>query len=364
MRIPAYLLLAGALRDELGDGSRLGLAIAAGGLFLLGNGVYTTISDSPDRFTAKTFGRNGLAVALTVVAVAAAGMAFRYASDLDERRARWLRASLCGLIAIACIFAMMQTGTRMALLLLLGAAVLAVVAYPVRIGVAQVRSIVIAGLIVVATLAASSVADAGGRTLSVIDPGSTGEAVGNIDDSAAAAEISSRSAFWTAALTMVESDPLFGVGPFQMNIQRYVLDPTGPLVVADTHLAYLQVGAEFGLPTLTLYLLLLAASLGTIAWVFRARAARAAVGWAGMGIAIASVLFPVAALTNSHLFNPRNGSLEWLLIASAVGLAVAVSERISIPLPGETEPVGARPTTTTSAAPDPSIAPIPTSGRG
>jgi O-antigen ligase len=363
-RIPAYLFLAGALRDELGDGSRLGLAIAAGGVFLLGNGIYTTINDSPDRFTARTFGRNGLAVALTVVVVAAAGLAFRSASDPGERVARWLRVSLCGLIAVASIFAMMQTGTRMALLLLLGAAVLAVLAYPIRIGPSQVRSIALTGVLLVATLAASSLTVAGSRTLSVIDPGGTVDAVGNLEDSAAAAEIRSRSAFWSAALSMAEAHPLFGVGPFQMNIERYVLDPTGPVVVADTHLTYLQIGAEFGFPTMALYVLLLAASLGTVVWVLRTREARATVGWTGLGIAIASLMFPVAALTNSHLFNPRNGSLEWLLIASAVGLSVAVAERIAVRLPGQAELADTRPATAASSGPDPSITPTQTSGGG
>ncbi len=327
-RIPVYLYLAGALREELGDGSRLGFAIAAGAVFLLGNGVYTTFSDGDDRFTARTFGRNGLAVALTVAAVVASGVAFRHVEAMRGHGLRRVVTPICGVIAVACIFAMMQTGTRMALLLLLGAGVLALIAFPARLDRSRLRPIAVTGLILTATLAASSLTDAGTRTMSVMNPGSTVDAVGNLEDSAAAAEIRSRSAFWNAALTMARSNPVFGVGPFQMNIQRYVLDPSGPVVVADTHLAYLQIGAEFGLPTLLLYLSLLFSCLLTVAANLRTTAARAALGWAGLGIAIASVLFPMAALTNSHLFNPRNGPLEWLLLGSATALAIAVGERL------------------------------------
>ena len=46
-----------------------------------------------------------------------------------------------------------------------------------------------------------------------------------------------------------------------------------------------------------------------------------------MGIVIASGIIPIAAMTNAHLISPRNGPLEWLLLAAATGLCLAVRER-------------------------------------
>ena len=261
IRIPVYLYVAGALRAELGDGRLLALAIVAGGVLLIGNGVFTTIVDDPGRFTARTFGRNGLAVALTVVAVVATGVAAHLVDRFGLRRWQSWVAIGCSVVAIASVFAMTQTGTRMALLLLLGSSLLAIIAFPksgLRARTAPGRSVV--GGILVLTLAASNLTVAGSRSISIVDPGATLDAVGDLEGSQATSELRSRGMFWQSALAMARANPLFGVGPFQWNIQRYEMDPTEPVLVVDPHLSYLQVAAEFGIPTLIGYLALLAAA--------------------------------------------------------------------------------------------------------
>ena len=131
-------------------------------------------------------------------------------------------------------------------------------------------------------------------------------------------EVRSRNQFWSLAIQMAEAHPITGVGPFQWNIQRYILDPKGPKVVADSHNAYLQIAAEYGIPALLLYGLILAAALFVIvrgAW--RGRLTRRE-GWAAAAIATAALVYPLGELTNSHLFNVRNGAFGWLLIAVAL----------------------------------------------
>ena len=351
VRIPVYLYVAGALRAEIGDGRLLGLAIVAGGVLLLGNGVFTTIVDDPERFTARTFGRNGLAVALTIVAVVATGVAAHLVDRFGLRRWQSWVAIGCSMVAIASVFAMTQTGTRMALLLLLGSSLLALLAFPKAGLRARVRPVLVVGGILVLTLAASNLTVAGSRSISIVDPGATIDAVGDLEGSQATSELRSRGMFWQSAIAMARANPVFGVGPFQWNIQRYELDPTEPVLVVDPHLSYLQVAAEFGLPTLIGYLALLAAALVTVVANLRTRAARASLGWSGLGIVIAAVILPLGSATNSHLFNPRNGPMEWLLIGASVAMAVAVGERLRATTPEPATMVEPRPTT--SATPEP-----------
>ncbi len=327
-RIPALLYLALALRTELGSGRLLGLAIVAGGVILLGNGIYTTLSGELERFTAKTFGRNGFAIALSVVSVVGAGMAFELWSKARTNIER-LGAIGCGAVASACLYGMSATGTRMAFLVILFAAAAALVLYPGRIGRRQLRGIAITGAIAVAVLAASVLfTTAGGRTVSVItDPETTVDVVTDPGDTPTETEIRSRGEFWDLAIEMAQSAPFVGVGPFQWNVLRYQLDPTGPVVVADAHESYLHIAAEYGFIVLGLYLALLAACGLRTLWSIISRSNRMSIGWAGMGIVIGAAVIPLAATTNAHVINPRNGPLEWLLIGAATAIAVSLAER-------------------------------------
>jgi O-antigen ligase len=119
---------------------------------------------------------------------------------------------------------------------------------------------------------------------------------------------------------MARAEPLTGVGPFQWNVHRYVLDPKGPVIVVDAHNSYLQIAAEYGLVTLAVYGALLAHAMLIIGLSVLRRERRARIGWAGIGICVAAFTYPFAELTNSHFFNVRLGAVGWLLIATAVTL--------------------------------------------
>ncbi len=318
-RIAALLLLALALRTEMGDGRWLAGAIVLGGVVLLANGIYTTIGDDLDRFTAKTFGRNGFAIALTVVIVAGSGLAFDLWSHATNVRMRLAAIGIAGVAGVSLI-GMSATGTRMAFVVLMGAALSAVVLYPGRIRRHELRGIAVTGLLAVVLMSASvALTGAGGRTLSVItDPDTTVGVVTDPGSLPTETEIRSRGEFWALASDMALANPLTGVGPFQWNVQRYVLDPESPIVVADAHQTYLQIAAEYGFIVLGLYLALLLTSVIAVGSSLVSRRVREWLGWSRLGIVIASAVIPIAALTNAHVINPRNGPLEWLLIGSAI----------------------------------------------
>jgi len=328
-RIPALLYLAGALRSELGDGRLLAYAIVAGGIVLLGNGIYTTISADLGRFTAKTFGRNGFAIALTVVTVVGSALACDLWSKARTGRHR-AAALACGIVAAACLFGMSATGTRMALIVSIAAAGAALLLYPRRLDRAAFRGILITSVIAIVIVVASiAMTAAGGRTVSFFtDPETIVGVVTNPGGVPTATEIRTRGQFWALAAQMALARPLTGVGPFQWNVVRYKLEPNGPVVVADSHQSYLQIAAEYGFVTLAAYLVTLgAAALAVVAGIW-SRERRATLGWTGIGLVVGSAVIPLAALTNAHIINPRNGPLEWLLIATGLSLVVAAGERL------------------------------------
>jgi O-antigen ligase len=187
----------------------------------------------------------------------------------------------------------------------------------------MVATVVVAAVVLVASAVLTT---AGGRTISVItDPDTTVDVVTNPGDSPTETEIRSRGQFWDLAIQMAKSRPLTGVGPFQWNVVRYQLDVKGPVAVADAHNSYFQVAAEYGFVVLAGYLALLGSAVAFVAWQLRRQAVRRRLGWAGLGVAISALVFPMADFTNSHLFNIRNGLVEWLAIAVAVSLAAGAA---------------------------------------
>ena len=319
-RIPALLFLAGALREEIGDGSVLAFAVALGGIALAGNGIYTTLTSGLDRFTASTFGRNGFAIVLVLTTLISAGLAFRTWSWLRPLTLRSVVPLGAVLVAATCLFGSAATGTRMSLIVLSAACLIAAVTSPSPFDRRSLTRMAIVAAAIVLVVGSSAVLSSGGlRTVSLVTkPGTTVDAVIEPDTVAEGSEVRSRNQFWSLAIQMAEAHPITGVGPFQWNIQRYILDPKGPKVVADSHNAYLQIAAEYGIPALLLYGLILAAALFVIvrgAW--RGRLTRRE-GWAAAAIATAALVYPLGELTNSHLFNVRNGAFGWLLIAVAL----------------------------------------------
>jgi O-antigen ligase len=342
-RIVGLLYLAGALRHDLGNGRLLAAAIVLGGVVLLANGIYTTTTGDLDRFTAKTFGRNGFAIALTVVTVVGAALAFDLWSRAGDLRSR-LAALASGAVAGSCLYGLLASGTRMAFVVLLIIGVATLVLYPGHIGFRQVRGIAVTVVLAILVTAGSvAFTFAGARTVSVItDPDNTVDVVTNPGDLPTETEIRSRGQFWTLAVDMARADPLTGVGPFQWNVVRYQLDPGGPVVVADAHESYLQIAAEYGLVTMAVYLVLLLGAAFYFASTIWSRATRARLGWSAFGLILASGVIPIAALTNAHIINPRNGPLEWLLLGCGIAFVSLRHEvRADEVEPAQAPPVGA-----------------------
>ena len=325
-RLPALLYLAFALRDQLGNGNRVAAALALGGVILLGNGVYTTATAGLERFTATTFGRNGLAVALAIVAIAAAGSAYQAwrPSDRFARRA----VVGCGLLGGLAVFAMLATGTRVSLVMLGLAAMGIAILRPWPASRQQLLGAFATAIVVVAAVGSSiALTAAGGRSFSILSEASDtmAETVNSVTDPTGVpiySPIRSRSDFWRLAIEMTEEAPVLGVGPFQWNIERYRLDADTPKVVADAHDTYLQIAAEFGIPTLVVYLALSAALVATIGLRVLRSSVRRSLGWSGMALALIALTFPVVELTNSHFFSVRMGPLAWLVASAAVALVV------------------------------------------
>jgi O-antigen ligase len=86
--------------------------------------------------------------------------------------------------------------------------------------------------------------------------------------------------FW-AALRMIVDNPLVGVGP--LNFKTLSTSYTGLDIANIAHNSFLEIAAEFGLPALGVFLLLLGATFGTLGRAARhggSPQARALAAWA------------------------------------------------------------------------------------
>jgi O-antigen ligase len=320
-RIPAVLWLAGKLVAGPGDTERLATVAVLGLGALFANGAYTTMTTGADRFTAATIGRNGFALTLVLCGLLAAGRlcdARRQGRTGGDRQTQAaLGAAVLGAFAGA-----IATGTRMATVLLVLAAGLATAAWWRGGGRISRSGLVAAGAVLAITIAAGLSVPAGQRAIGmVLDPGRTLQTLVRPASTPEGQPLLARGAYWQLALEMATSHPLTGVGPYQWNIVRYAVDPDTPRVVADAHNTYLQLAAEYGFVVLAWYaILLLAALLVGARWQWRVLTCRG-VSWTAVAFAIAALLYAVADLTNSHLFNVRNGLFGWLIIGVAVAAA-------------------------------------------
>jgi O-antigen ligase len=322
-RIPVLLALGIGLRDAIGDGRRVALGAVAGLVALLGNGLYTSTVSELTRFTAATFGRNGLAVVLVAGAVISTGLAFETWRRSDEARARAL-AGFSFLLACACLFAAIATGTRISLLVVVPAAMAAFLinrSWRWRTSIRGIGLIVAAALTV--AVAATLWTPEGQRALSVItDPGGTVDIITDPEGEPDYSEVRTRTAWWSQAIALARTDPLTGIGAYQWNHRRYELDDEAPPVVADPHNTFIQMGSEYGAIVVAAYVIGLAGlavAVASSAWRSMAVTSRS---WTATAIGAAGFMIPVTELTNSHLFNVRIGAFTWLLIAVTMALSL------------------------------------------
>jgi O-antigen ligase len=327
-RVPAILFLVAAHANVMGDGRFLAAAFALGVLGLLANGVYTTATLQEARFTASTFGWNGFAVALLVGGLIVGGLAMRMSDGPPVAGVRrWLPIALA-ITAAAAFFGLVATGTRMALLVLPLAMVLAAALNRGWRVPGGWRKLAVAGAVVFVSVVASGLLTAeGNRALAVLtNPGQTVVIVTDPGSQPEFSPVRARTEFWVQATTLIRERPLTGVGPFQWNVERYRIDPTAPAQVVDPHNTYLQVAAEYGLIVTLAYLVLLGTTLAMTLLFAWQRRSLAATSWTATGFVVAALIFPLTEMTNSHFFNVRLGPIAWLLFASALVLARATME--------------------------------------
>lgn len=313
-RIPALVYLAVALLPLDPRHLFLSVAAALGAIALLGNGIYTSLAQDQARFTAATFGRNGLGVALALVALLAAGAALSMMRGSAERRGAALLLAAIGAMSL---FGSVATGTRMALVAFAVGLVIALVlmrAWRSRRRLIEAGALGVASLVVIA--AAGLTTTAGSRSVSVLAD------IDDYENLSEQSEVRSRADFWIQAGKMASLHPLTGVGPYQFNIVRYEMDSNAPVVLANPHNTYLQIAAEYGFVTLAAYLTLLG-GMGLYVAVAPLRRGLAIRGhWSSAMLLACAATYPVTELTNSHLFNVRLGAFGWIILGTAVAVAL------------------------------------------
>lgn len=324
-RIPALVYLATSLLSLDPHGLRLSVAGALGAVGLIGNGIYTSAVEEHVRFTAATFGRNGLGMALVVTGLLAGGAAIQsLRGELDRR----LTIPL-GLVAAGAIYGSIATGTRMALIALIIGTVSAVVINRSWWSWQRVRHLAVGIVAVVVIVVVATVTTAGGaRTVSTVtDIENTIDTVTNFEDQPEYTEVRMRGQFWALAMEMVKEAPLTGVGPYQWNILRYDYDPGSAKLVANPHNVYFQLAAEYGIPTLIAYLVLLSSVAIMVLATQLRNDSISARAWTASLIVGCAAAYPVTELTNSHLLNVRLGAVGWVLLGTVLAFALADHER-------------------------------------
>ncbi|MGD8816750.1 MAG: O-antigen ligase family protein, partial [Acidobacteriota bacterium] len=143
-----------------------------------------------------------------------------------------------------------------------------------------------------------------------------------------------RGVWWSAALHMARDAPVLGVGlgRFPLLLPRYIGPAAGNL---DAHNYFLQVLAEMGIVGLLAFGALLAAVLGTLAWLRRASAAPRLSGAALLG----SIAF-VATFVTGHPLLLASGQTLWATMLAAVVVAARPGEPSGEPLQPRTQSAG------------------------
>ena len=285
---------------------RVWAAFVAGALLTATIGLFapgTAFPDEEGRLAgAAGVGPNQLGGYLMVAAILAVTMAC-------DRRVPALGRVACAGAAALCVPLQLLTGSRGALL---GLAV-ALIAAPL-----VVRRGRRAG---VAALAAMTVL-AGAAFFLTAAPATVVERVTHVDSSG-----SGRTDIWRMGWRMVEAQPLTGVGAgnFSVSTVDYLLRPGATqrsVYIVDqpkvAHNIYLEILAEFGVPGLTLFGLIVATSLLS---AFAAARAFQSQGdhereLLARGLLLALIAVLVAAFFSSEVFSKQ----LWLLLALAIAL--------------------------------------------
>lgn len=131
--------------------------------------------------------------------------------------------------------------------------------------------------------------------------------------------------FW-AALRMIADNPLIGVGP--MNFKDLSTSYTGLDIANIAHNSFLEIAAEFGLPALAIFLLMLGATFATLRRAIRfgpSPESRAIAGWAE-GLRSGLIGFLVSAFFISAQYEKA----LWLAVFVTITLGAIADRRAAL----------------------------------
>jgi len=172
-------------------------------------------------------------------------IAFVFAAQASDplRRTLW---TLGGLLLVLELF---LTSSRGAFLGLLAASMVFVYRRRGIAGALAIVLILMVGLVIVPT-------DLGARLWTIV-----GEGTGDMPAGLEASNRAHEALFW-AALRMINDNPIFGVGP--LNFKALSTQYTGLSQGNIAHNSFLEIAAEFGLPVLAIFLLLIVTTFRTL----------------------------------------------------------------------------------------------------
>ena len=246
---------------------------------------------------------------LATILVLLIPLAFVFGAQARDPRGRALWTG-CGLLLVVMVF---LTSSRGGFLGLLTAGMVYVYR---RHGLG--RAVVVMLLLLASVLVLPT--DVGTRTLATIFQDS--------DTLPAGLETSNRAhvaLFW-AALRMIVENPLTGVGP--LNFKSLSTSYTGLDIANIAHNSFLEIAAEFGLPALAVFLLLLKATFSTLGRAIRSGPspqARALAGWAD-GLRSGLIGF----LVSGFFISAQYEKVLWLAVFLTIVLGALAARRAAV----------------------------------
>ncbi len=313
-----FLILYEAIRTPQHIRMVLG-AFVTGATLAAVYGVVATPDASEFAYAAGSEGLNRIAGTVgdpnVLAATLTAGLMISVAMGFSDGRSSAVRV-LCFIAASLCLAGVFLTGSRGGLVALAGAVITAIALAPRHRALAAFVGVVIAiaGTYYYADLAPQAARD----RLSLAD-GGTG-----------------RTDIWKVGWRMIEDKPVTGVGAanFQISSIHYLLAEPGTLeddtYVVDkpavAHNAFIQVLAEFGIPGLVFFMMVV---IGSIAAAYRAAREFGRRGDPGMELIAISVAVALVALLAANMFVSEHFNKQlWLLMAMCPAmLAVARGQR-------------------------------------
>jgi O-antigen ligase len=253
---------------------------------------------------------------LATILVLLVPLAFVFASQEREPRGRALWAG-CGLLLVLMVF---LTSSRGGFLGLLAAGMVFVYRRRGLGGALAVMLALLASVVLLPT-------DVGTRALATIFQSSS--------ELPAGLETSNRAhvaLFW-AALRMVAENPLIGVGP--LNFKALSTSYTGLDIANIAHNSFLEIAAEFGLPALAVFLLLLGATFGTLGRVVRLGDNPDSHAMAGWAEGLRSGL--IGFLVSGCFISAQYEKVLWLTLFLTITLGAIAVRRAALARVGDTE---------------------------